>query len=142
MHDCALDREGDPVRLAQNTAISGQRAKLTWLRTTNLKPKFDFWFKKIKKSESPKMISKVHFELLIETYEQFQFFRTLEKKSCGKFFLVIIFLELLEKYHLKLKRRSLFTEIQNTVKSPIVKNSHVTKYYKISYRYNKLKRRS
>ena len=46
------------------------------------------------------------------------------------------------KYHLKLKRRSLFTEIQNTFKSPIVKNSHVTKYYKISYRYNKLKRRS
>ena len=131
MHDCALDREEDPVRLAQNKDISGQRAKLTWLRMTNLKPKFDFWFKKIKKSENPKMISKVRYELLIRirTYEQFQFLRKVEKKkSCDKFFLVIIFVELLEKYQLKLKRRSLFTEIQNTFKSPMVKNPYVTKH--------------
>ena len=43
------------------------------------------------------------------------------------FVLVIIFVELLEKYHLKLKRRPLFTEIQNTFKSPMVKNPYVTK---------------
>ena len=135
MHDCALDREGDPVRLAQNKDISGQRAKLTCLRMTNLKPKFDFWFKKIKKSENPKMISKVRYELLIRirTYEQFQFLRN---------FLVIIFVEHLEKYQLKLKLRSLFTEIQNSFKSPMVKNPYVTKHLKIAYRYNKLKRRS
>ena len=58
----------------------------------------------------------------------FSFFAKLKKKSCDKFFLVIIFVELLEKYQLKLKRRSLFTEIQNTFKSPMVKNPYVTKH--------------
>ena len=53
--------------------------------------------KRLKKSENPKMTSKVLYELIIRSYEQFQIFGKLEKKSCDYYVLVIILVEFLEK---------------------------------------------
>ena len=66
-----------PTRTSQK--LTNHHKKLNFsLEKNNLSQKYDFTSKNIKNNESPKMTSKVLYELSLTSYEQFWFFHKLE----------------------------------------------------------------
>ena len=100
------------------------RCKLRKVFKKKLSKKSDFRFKNIKKTESPKMISKVLCELLIRSYEQFYVFsltlnlaiikNTESSKMASKL-----------PYELLIRSYEQFKYFSQTWKVSISKNAHV-----------------